>query len=64
VLKPGETTLLIPDVDEIHQMDNFAGRPTVEIHLYRRDLRGLDRCRYDLETGKIIGCKTEKWDIC
>ena len=25
VVKPGEVTLLIPEVDEIHQMDNFTG---------------------------------------
>ena len=24
VVKPGDVSLLIPDVDEIHQMDNFT----------------------------------------
>ena len=51
---PGEITLLVPDVDEIHQMDNFTDRPTVEIHVYGHDLRGLDRRRYNLETGEVI----------
>ena len=62
--KPGEITLLIPDVDEIHQMDNFTDRPTVEIHVYGNDLRSIDRSRYDLQTGKIIPFKTEKYDNC
>ena len=62
--KPGEVTLLIPDVDEIHQMDNHTDRPTVEIHVYGTDLRGLQLCRYNLETGEIITFATPKWDNC
>jgi predicted metal-dependent enzyme (double-stranded beta helix superfamily) len=62
--KPGDITLLIPDVDEIHQMDNFTGRPTVEIHVYGQDLRGLDRCRYNLESGAISPFMTRKYDNC
>ena len=64
VLKPGEISLLIPEVDEIHQMDNFTDRPTVEVHVYGQDLRGLDRLRYNLETGQITGFVTEKYDNC
>ena len=64
LVKPGEVSLLIPDVDEIHQMDNFTDRPTVEIHVYGKDLRGLDRCRYNLETGLISPFVTEKYDNC
>ena len=60
----GEVTLLIPEVDEIHQMDNFTDQPTVEIHVYGNDLRGLNRCRYNLETGKITAFATEKYDNC
>jgi predicted metal-dependent enzyme (double-stranded beta helix superfamily) len=63
-LKPGEITLLIPDGDEIHQMDNFTDRPTAEIHVYGTDLRGVSRSRYDLETGKIITFKSTKYDNC
>ena len=62
--KPGEITLLIPDVDEIHQMDNFTDRPTCEVHVYGSDLRGIDRARYDLETGKIVSFKSGKYDNC
>ena len=61
-IKPGEITLLIPEVDEIHQMDNLTDRPTVEIHVYGRDLVGLDRCRFDLETGKISPFVTGKYN--
>ena len=62
--KPGEVTLLIPDVDEIHQMDNFTDRPTVEIHVYGNDLRGIERSRYDLKTGQITAFSTQKYDNC
>ena len=62
--KPGEITLLVPDVDEIHQMDNHTDRPTVEIHVYGTDLRGLERSSYNLETGKITTFRTTKWDNC
>ncbi len=51
--KPGEVSLLIPGVDEIHQMDNPTDRPTVEIHVYGRDLAGLKRCRFDPATGTV-----------
>ena len=64
VVKPGEISLLIPEVDEIHQMDNFTDRPTVEIHVYGQDLRGLERVRYNLETGAIRQMMTEKYDNC
>ncbi len=64
VVRPGEISLLIPEVDEIHQMDNFTDRPTVEIHVYGQDLRGLERVRYDLETGAIRQMMTEKYDNC
>ena len=64
LVKPGEVSLLIPEVDEIHQMDNFTDRPTVEIHVYGKDLRGLDRVRYNLETGKISPFVTDKYDNC
>ncbi len=64
VVKPGEISLLIPEVDEIHQMDNFTDRPTVEIHVYGQDLRGLERLRYDLKSGAIRQMMTEKYDNC
>ncbi|MCH7787050.1 MAG: cysteine dioxygenase family protein [Chloroflexi bacterium] len=63
-VKPGDVSLLIPDVDEIHQMDNLTDRPTPEVHVYGNDLRGLERCRFDLETGEIKSFSTTRFDNC
>lgn len=60
--KPGEITVLTPDVDEIHRMDNPSTVPTAEVHVYGRDLMGLDRCRFDPETGKISRFVTQRYD--
>ena len=38
--------------------------PNVEIHVYGQGLRGLDRCRYNLETGAISPFMTRKYDNC
>jgi predicted metal-dependent enzyme (double-stranded beta helix superfamily) len=51
--KRGEVSLLIPDVDEIHAIDNESDRPTVEIHVYGNSLEGLQRCKFDLSTGRV-----------
>ena len=51
--KPGEVSLLIPEVDEIHQIDNETDLPTVEIHVYGRSLEGLQRSKFDLKTGRV-----------
>ncbi len=64
LVKPGEVSLLIPEVDEIHQMDNFTDRPTIEVHVYGTDLRGLNRSRFDLETEKISPFLTTRYDNC
>mgnify|MGYP002525297618 FL=1 len=64
VVKPGDVSLLIPDVDELHQMDNPSDRPTVEVHVYGTDLRGLERSRYDLETGAVTHFATKKFSNC
>ncbi|HEY8820224.1 MAG TPA: cysteine dioxygenase family protein [Dehalococcoidia bacterium] len=61
---PGEVSLLVPEIDEIHQMDNLSDRSTVEIHVYGKDLVGLDRCSYDLETGAIKPLVSGKFDNC
>ena len=37
---PGDVSLLIPEVDEIHQMDNHSDRPTVEITRLRQRSEG------------------------
>jgi 3-mercaptopropionate dioxygenase len=63
-VKPGEVSLLVPDVDEIHRMDNDTDRPTVEIHVYGKDLVDLPRFRYDLATNRVIPFASEKFDNC
>ncbi|OGL01813.1 MAG: hypothetical protein A3E31_09530 [Candidatus Rokubacteria bacterium RIFCSPHIGHO2_12_FULL_73_22] len=40
--KPGDVSRLVPG-DEVHAMHNTTGRDTVEIHVYGRDLAGLQR---------------------
>jgi predicted metal-dependent enzyme (double-stranded beta helix superfamily) len=64
LVKPGEISLLIPEVDEIHRMDNFSDRPTVEIHVYGQDLVGLPRFQYNLETCEMKGFASSKFDNC
>ena len=64
IVKPGDVSLLIPDVDEIHQMDNPSDRPTVEVHVYGTDLRGLERSRFNLETGEVTHFSTKKFSNC
>jgi len=64
LVKPGDVSLLVPDVDEIHQMDNFSDRNTFEIHVYGEDLVGLNRCRFNLESGQVNWFKSDKFDNC
>ena len=64
LVKPGDITLLVPDVDEIHSMLNESNRATYEIHVYGKDLVGLNRCAYNLETGEIKYFASEKFDNC
>ncbi len=64
LVKPGEVSLLIPDVDEIHQMENRSDRSTVEIHVYGKDLVGLPRSTYNLQTGQVKRFASEKFDNC
>jgi 3-mercaptopropionate dioxygenase len=64
LVKPGDVSLLIPDVDEIHRMDNPSDRSTVEIHVYGKDLVGLSRSTYNLETGEVKHFASNKFDNC
>ncbi len=61
---PGEVSLLTPEIDEIHQMVNSSDRSTVEVHVYGKDLVGLDRCRYNLETGAVTPFASGAFDNC
>jgi predicted metal-dependent enzyme (double-stranded beta helix superfamily) len=64
LMKPGEVCLLVPEEDEIHRLDNFSDRPTVEVHVYGKDLVGLPRYMYDLDTGKMVPFASDKFDNC
>lgn len=64
LVKPGEVSLLVPGVDEIHRMDNDSDRATVEIHVYGKDLVNLPRFRYDIATNRVIPFASEKFDNC
>ena len=64
LLKPGEISVLIPEVDEIHRLDNFSDHPTVEIHVYGKDLVGLPRYRYNPETCEAVRFASGKFDNC
>ncbi|MFN8523812.1 MAG: hypothetical protein U0821_12000 [Chloroflexota bacterium] len=64
LVRPGEVSLLVPEVDEIHAMDNFSDRATYEIHVYGDDLVGLNRCAYNLEAGTVKWFKSERFDNC
>jgi predicted metal-dependent enzyme (double-stranded beta helix superfamily) len=62
ITKPGEVSLLVPEVDEIHQIDNETDAPTVEIHVYGHPLMELHRCKFDLSTGRVIPFTSGKAD--
>jgi 3-mercaptopropionate dioxygenase len=64
LVKPGDVSLLVPGVDEIHRMDNDSDRATVEIHVYGLDLVALPRHRYDLATNRVVPFASEKFDNC
>jgi predicted metal-dependent enzyme (double-stranded beta helix superfamily) len=64
LMRTGEVSLLVPDTDEIHQLDNFSDRPTIEIHVYGDELGELERCQYNAETGEIKMYKSGKFDNC
>tara|TARA_B100002003_G_C13779996_1_gene386345 strand:- start:27 stop:353 length:327 start_codon:yes stop_codon:yes gene_type:complete len=60
--RPGEISLLVPVSDEIHQIDNETDRPTVEIHVYGKDLSKLNRHKFDLKTNAVTEFKSGKYD--
>jgi predicted metal-dependent enzyme (double-stranded beta helix superfamily) len=62
IVKSGSVSMLVPGSDDIHAMNNPSGRPTVEIHIYGRDLKGLERSRFDPETGHVSRFITERYD--
>lgn len=60
--RAGAVSLLIPD-DDIHSMHNLTDQPTIEIHVYGKELTGLERkCWVDggkstqFQSGKYLNC--------
>jgi predicted metal-dependent enzyme (double-stranded beta helix superfamily) len=62
IATPGQVSMLVPDVDEIHQMYNATRVPTVEIHVYGTELKGLERCLFDVESGRITRFASKAYD--
>ena len=62
VMKAGQVSTLVPGTDEIHAMQNATSAPTIEVHAYGLDLKGLDRCMFDIETGRITRFATKSYD--
>lgn len=64
VMKHGEVSIMTPGVDEIHAMHNATTTPTIEVHMYGKDLKGLERCLFDVSTGKVKRFATKAYDNC
>jgi predicted metal-dependent enzyme (double-stranded beta helix superfamily) len=60
---PGAVSCLLPGEDEVHGMNNPTDRETVEIHVYGKDLHGLQRKTWNadgavkpLVSGPYLNC--------
>jgi predicted metal-dependent enzyme (double-stranded beta helix superfamily) len=62
VMKAGQVSTLALGTDEIHAMQNTTTAPTIEVHAYGLDLKGLDRCMFDIDTGRITRFATKAYD--
>ncbi len=47
----GSVAYLLPPYEEIHRIGNTTGKPTVSLHIYGRDLDGINV--FDQVTGKV-----------
>jgi predicted metal-dependent enzyme (double-stranded beta helix superfamily) len=61
--RPGAVSCLVPPSDEVHAMRNPTDRDTVEIHVYGKDLAGLQRrtwgadgAEQELVSPKYLNC--------
>jgi len=61
--KPGAVSTLVPPHDEIHAMYNPTKRDTVEIHVYGKDLAGLQRHTFDKD-GTVKSLVSSKYMNC
>ena len=61
--KAGAVSMLIPPHDEIHAMYNPTERDTVEIHIYGKELAGLQRHVFDKD-GTVKSLVSSKYMNC
>lgn len=61
--KPGAVSRLVPPHDEIHAMYNPSTRDTIEIHVYGKDLAGLQRHTFT-EDGTVKSLVSQKYMNC
>ena len=61
--KPGTVSVLIPPHDEIHAMLNPTAKDTLEIHVYGKDLAGLQRHLFDKD-GRVKSLVSSKYMNC
>ncbi len=60
---PGAVSALVPPHDEIHAMYNPTRRDTVEIHVYGKDLAGLQRHVFDKD-GTVKSLVSSRYMNC
>jgi len=59
----GDVSCLLPP-DDIHGVLNTTEPNTVDIHVYGRDLAGLERLRFDVEKDSLATFVSPKYDNC
>lgn len=62
--QPRAVSRLIPPEEDIHEMLNTTPRDTVEIHVYGKDLMGLERLRFDPAAKMSTAFCSPKYDNC
>lgn len=60
---PGAVSTLVPPHDEIHAMYNPTSRDTLEIHVYGKELAGLQRHTFDKD-GAVKSLVSSKYMNC
>lgn len=61
--RAADISCLLP-ADDIHAVLNTTDRNTVDIHVYGRDLAGLERLRFDVEKKTFVTFASPKYDNC
>ncbi|OGQ84744.1 MAG: hypothetical protein A3F90_12420 [Deltaproteobacteria bacterium RIFCSPLOWO2_12_FULL_60_19] len=59
----GDISCLLPP-DDVHAVLNTTDRNTVDIHVYGKDLTGLNRLKFDPDEGTITTFASPKYDNC